>query len=79
MLPSSLVGREHLSRKLFQNNKEASFLGAPAKVFPYPIVLNQDHLSRGFPGGAVFKNLPANAGDTVLSPGTGRSHTLGSN
>ena len=23
----------------------------------------------GFPGGAVVKNLPANAGDTGLSPG----------
>ena len=29
---------------------------------------------RGFPGGAVVKNLPANAGDTGLSPGLGRSH-----
>ena len=29
---------------------------------------------RGFPGGAVVKNLPANAGDTGSSPGLGRSH-----
>ena len=28
----------------------------------------------GFSGGAVVKNLPANAGDTGLSPGLGRSH-----
>ena len=28
----------------------------------------------GFPGGAVVKNLPANAGDTGWSPGPGRSH-----
>ena len=28
----------------------------------------------GFPGGAVVKNPPANAGDTGLSPGPGRSH-----
>ena len=27
-----------------------------------------------FPGGAVVKNPPANAGDTGLSPGPGRSH-----
>ena len=27
-----------------------------------------------FPGGAVVKNLPANAGDMGLSPGPGRSH-----
>ena len=29
---------------------------------------------RGFPGGAVVKNLPANAGDTGSIPGPGRSH-----
>ena len=29
---------------------------------------------KGFPGGAVVKNLPANAGDTVLIPAPGRSH-----
>ena len=33
----------------------------------------------GFPGGAVVKNLPANAGDTGLSPGPGRSHMPWSN
>ena len=33
----------------------------------------------GFPGGAVVKNLPANAGDTSLSPGLGRSHMPRSN
>ena len=27
-----------------------------------------------FPGGAVVKNPPANAGDTGSSPGPGRSH-----
>ena len=31
-------------------------------------------LLRGFPGGAVVENLPANAGDTGSSPGLGRSH-----
>ena len=29
-----------------------------------------------FPGGAVVKNPPANAGDTGSSPGPGRSHVL---
>ena len=28
----------------------------------------------GFSGGAVVRNPPANAGDTGLSPGPGRSH-----
>ena len=31
-------------------------------------------LTRDFPGGAVVKNLPANAGDTGWNPGPGRSH-----
>ena len=34
---------------------------------------------RGFPGGAVVKNPPANEGDTGSSPGPGRSHMLWSN
>ena len=33
----------------------------------------------GFPGGTVVKNPPANAGDTVSSPGLGRSHIPRSN
>ena len=32
-----------------------------------------------FPGGAVAKNLPANAGDMGSSPGLGRSHMPRSN
>ena len=32
-----------------------------------------------FPGGAVVKNPTANAGDTVSSPGPGRSHMPRSN
>ena len=32
-----------------------------------------------FPAGAVVKNPPANAGDTGLSPGPGRSHIPRSN
>ena len=34
---------------------------------------------RGFPSGAVVENLPANAVDTGLSPGLGRSHMPRSN
>ena len=33
----------------------------------------------GFPGGAVVKDPPANAGDTGLSPGPGRSRMPQSN
>ena len=34
---------------------------------------------RGFPGAAVVKNPPANAGDTGSIPGPGRSHMSRSN
>ena len=34
---------------------------------------------RGFPGGTVVKNPPANAGDTASSPDRGRSHMPRSN
>ena len=36
-------------------------------------------MKRGFPGGAVVENLPANARDTGSSPGLGRSHVPQSN
>ena len=36
-------------------------------------------VSCGLPGGAVVKNLPANAGGTDSSPGLGRSHMQRSN
>ena len=35
--------------------------------------------NRDFPGGAVVKNPPANAGDMGSSPGPGRSHMPQSN
>ena len=34
---------------------------------------------KDFPGGAVVKNLPPNAGDMGSSPGPGRSHMPRSN
>ena len=36
-------------------------------------------MNRGFPGGAVVENLPANAGNTGSNPGLGRSHVPQSN
>ena len=37
-------------------------------------ILRSNNVSRDFPGGAVVKNPPANAGDTGSGPGPGRSH-----
>ena len=33
-----------------------------------------ENMKWDFPGGAVVKNPPANAGDMALIPGMGRSH-----
>ena len=38
-----------------------------------------NNTGQGFPGGAVVKNPPANAGHTGSSPGPGRSHMPRSN
>ena len=43
------------------------------------IKVNYKKPKLGFPGGAVVKNPPANAGDVGLSPGLGRSHMPQSN
>ena len=40
---------------------------------------DQKILVKGFPGGAVVKNPPANAGDMGSSPGPGRFHMSRSN
>ena len=42
-------------------------------------VSRDDEGGWNFPGGAVVKNPPANAGDMGLSPGPGRSHMSRSN
>ena len=41
--------------------------------------LKGDLLKGDFPGDAVIKNSPANAGDMGSIPGPGRSHMLQSN
>ena len=38
------------------------------------IKMSLKKIIKGFPGGTVVKNPLANAGDTGLSPGLGRSH-----
>ena len=42
-------------------------------------LLHLEWINKGFPGGAVVRNPPANAGDTGSSPGPGRSHMPRSN
>ena len=45
-------------------------------VFIHVLSLKYQFKNQGFPGGTVVRNLPANAGDTGLSPVLGRSHML---
>ena len=49
------------------------------KVSPHEIPINYKENNRGFPGGAVIENPPADARDTGSSPGLGRSHIPQSN
>ena len=44
-----------------------------------PMMTFKRRMTGKFPGGAVVKNPPANAGDTGSSPGPGRSHMPQSN
>ena len=44
-----------------------------------PKVYFKKYMGRDFPGGAVVKNPPANAGDMGSSPGPRRSHVPRSN
>ena len=53
--------------KINKVKQKTQNLGNEVKVKFKTIVLD-------FPGGAVVKNPPANAGDTRLIPGLGRSH-----
>ena len=55
------------------------WLGRKRKDRPWKKKIPLKNGQRGFPGGTVVKSLPANAGDTDLSRGPGRSHMPRSN
>ena len=67
----------HKPRMTFIYVNMWKFLLSPILTFIPNIYIK--NAARDFPGGAVVKNLPANAGDTGSSPGPGRSHMLRSN
>ena len=63
-----------LGRLSLQNKKGKHCLSLERFTYLYSNFLKLFKRKRGFPGGAVVENLPANAGDTGSSPGLGGSH-----
>ena len=71
---------------MFLQNNSQFFYGSRKGRYPHIAELSasitcycvKSH-PRDLPGGAVVKNPPANAGNTGLSPGPGRSHMPRSN
>ena len=47
--------------------------------FTIKLIFKKKERKKGFPGGSVVKNSPANAGDMGLIPGLGGSHMPQSN
>ena len=64
---------------IFMKHMAKYFVGEGSNITLTTYCLMVQQKRRDFPGGAVVKNLPANAGDTGSSPGPGRSHMLWSN
>ena len=60
----------------FSDNLYITSLG---RLELYLTITLHSKVPEGFPGGAVVKNPPANAGDTGSSPGPGRSNMPRSN
>ena len=61
-------------QKLLPESNKESVVSGTIHVCFYKQESTDKEKGLGFPGGAVVKNLPANAGDTGSSPGPGRSH-----
>ena len=68
------------SNSMIKNDLVHIYIEAPCAFFiKGNWTFKQKTIVKGFPGGAVVENLPANAGNTGSSPGLGRSHMPRSN
>ena len=66
---NSMVVAQKQTHRSMEQNKE------PRNQLTLTWAINvQQRRQEGFPGGAVARNPPANAGDTGSCPGPGRSH-----
>ena len=70
---------EQYLNELHYKNKTQCEAALKVKETPAPFLLDLKSTKSGLPCGTVLKNPPANAGDTGLSPGPGRSHMPRSN
>ena len=66
-------------KHLFQPSNEKQIKGTLFLNITYNGLSSSEKVDWDFPGGAVVKNLPVNAGDTGSSPGPGGSHMPRSN
>ena len=74
------LGQEKEIRDISIRKEELSFIAKKKDFFTKNWrEINDKTKERDFPGGTVVENLPADAGDTGLSPGLGRSYLPPSN
>ena len=69
----------NLGDRVLGEVEKKSFIALPGKGGHSRILPLKTMCPLGFPGGTVFKNPPANAGDMGSSPALGRSHMPWSN
>ena len=68
------MGQRDKERSIGMTSQPEEGRGAPPSAAGCVPRWALQSLGKGFPGGAVVENLPANAGDAGSSPGLGRSH-----
>ena len=64
------MGRYYFAQRIQTSTYKINKLG---DLIQHMVIAAYNTVSRGFPGGSIVKNLPANTGDTDLIPGLGRS------
>ena len=63
------MGRYYFAQRIQTSTYKINKLG---DLIQHMVIAAYNTVSRGFPGGSIVKNLPANTGDTDSVPGLGR-------